>query len=166
MKKWCTLGAVLLSLTLLGLAALPWQKTLVWNRTDSAPIGLYWVKNDPLTYDRWVVISPKSDVGKWAIKHGFVGRDWPLLKRVSGVSGDEICRVGALIFINGAIVGMAQNVDSNGRKLPRWTGCQVVEENEVFLLNEHPKSLDGRYFGVTHIDDVDGVAVLLFESRS
>lgn len=35
----------------------------------------------------------------------------------------------------------------------------MLGEGEIFLLNDHPYSLDGRYFGATDIDDILGVAV-------
>lgn len=130
---------------------------LIWNRTGSAPQGLYWLSGDPFTKGQWVAVSARSAQADWAQAQGFVGRDWPLLKQITGVPGDEICREGSAVRINGAPVGIAQDVDSRGRVLPVWKGCQRLKPGEYFLLAPHPASLDGRYFGATDTADLDGV---------
>ena len=138
---------------------------LIWNRTDSAPKGLYWLSDDPFTKGRWVVVSASSGPAQWAETRGYIGRDWPLLKQISGVSGDQICRDERDILINGRRVGTARIYDAQGRLLPVWEGCFTLQADEVFLLNWHPSSLDGRYFGATSLSDLQGVAVLIWEFR-
>lgn len=139
------------------------QDRLIWNRTASAPTGLYWRSDDPFTLGRWVVVSARSDDAGWAQAQGFVGTEWPLLKQIVAVSGDEICRLDGEILVNGNAIGKAKDIDSHGRSLPVWTGCQTLSEAEVFLMNPHPDSLDGRYFGATDLTDLDGVAALIWE---
>ncbi len=130
---------------------------LIWNRTGSAPKGLYWLSGDPFTKGRWVAVSARSADAGWAEARGFVGKDWPLLKQVAGVPGDLICRNGNEVLINSELAAIAQKVDSGGRLLPVWEGCERLKAGEYFLLAPHASSLDGRYFGVTAIDDLDGV---------
>jgi len=162
--NWLSLGLASVAIGALILAPfLSHQKRLIWNRTASAPIGLYWVKDGPVSYDRWAVLSPKSDAGEWAEDNGFIGEDWPLLKAIEGLPGDEICRDNQAILINGDVRAIALEQDHMRRDLPVWSGCRTLSVGEIFLLNIHPKSLDGRYFGVTKLEDVDGIAVLLFE---
>lgn len=162
--KWLSLGVGSIAIATLVLAPFfGYQKRLIWNRTASAPIGLYWVKDGPITYDRWAVLSPKSDVSQWAETHGFVGENWPLLKAIAGLPGDKICRENEIILINGEVRAIALKHDDLQRELPVWRGCRMLPEDEIFLLNAHPKSLDGRYFGATKRADVDGIAVLLVE---
>lgn len=139
------------------------QNRLIWNRTDSAPIGLYWVNDTPISPGNWGVVSAKSDAAQWAERQGYVGKAWPLIKQIMAVPGDEICRVDGVISVNGMIMGRAKDIDSRGRSLPVWAGCQVLSETEVFLMNPHPDSLDGRYFGATDLSDLDGVAALIWE---
>ena len=31
--------------------------------------------------------------------------------------------------------------------MPDWHGCHILTEQTVFLLQDHPQSFDGRYFG-------------------
>lgn len=138
---------------------------LIWNRTGSAPEGLYWRSNDPFTRGRWVIVSARSADAQWAEEQGFVGKDWPLVKRIAGIAGDEICRHRQMISINGDTVASAHLVDASGRVLPDWQGCMRLSEMDVFLLNAHPDSLDGRYFGATKREDLDGVAILLLTRK-
>ncbi len=162
--KWLSLGLGLMAIGALIFAPfLGHQKRLVWNRTASTPIGLYWVKDGPVAYDRWAVLSPKSDGSQWAQHNGYVGEDWPLVKQIAGLPGDKICRENEIILINGEVRAIALKQDDLQRELPVWSGCFMLSEDEIFLLNVHPKSLDGRYFGVTKRKDLDGIAVLLFD---
>ncbi len=152
-----------IGLALFGLVFSPADR-LIWNRTGSAPQGLYWLNDEPFTPGRWVVVSARSAEAQWAEDQGFVGRDWPLLKQIAGISGDEICRNGSTILINGAVVAQAREVDSMRRALPVWQGCIVLGKDKFFLLNPHPDSLDGRYFGAMERGDLVGVAIPLMIS--
>ena len=156
-----------LSVSVLGLSSLfvSVKPRLVWNRTDSAPKGLYGVKAAPVSEGDWVVLSPESEPVLWIAKHGFVGRGWPVIKQVEAVEGDEICRDKLIIRVNGAVVAAAKNQTSAGVNLPSWQGCRTLEDNEVFLLGNHENSLDGRYFGPVHRRDIDGVAVLVWKTE-
>jgi conjugative transfer signal peptidase TraF len=138
------------------------QKQLLWNRTGSAPAGLYRLSGEPFTPGRWVAVSSRSGPAQWASARGFTGADWPLLKQVAALPGAQICRENLNIFINGKQVAIALAADNLGREMPSWDGCFIVQEDELFLLSSHPRSLDGRYFGATQRDDVDGVAVPLW----
>ena len=152
-----------IGLALFGLVFSPMDR-LIWNRTGSAPQGLYWLSDEPFTPGRWVVVSARSAEAQWAQTQGFVGRNWPLLKQIAGLPGDEICRSGAEVSINGKPVAMARERDSMGRALPVWQGCVLLDEEQVFLLAPHPDSLDGRYFGAMQRSDLVGVARPLMTS--
>ena len=151
------------SLALAGLTV-PVREKLIWNRTASAPTGLYWVSQRPVERSDWVVVSARSEAAQWAESNGLVGKDWPLIKQVAGLSGDEICRDEETILVNGEAAAEALERDQRGRILPVWSGCRRLKEDEVFLLNQHPRSLDGRYFGPLSQSDLDGVAVLVLKS--
>jgi conjugative transfer signal peptidase TraF len=138
-------------------------KWLIWNRTASAPIGLYWVSNAPPSIGCWGVVSAESEVATWSREHGFIGKDWPLIKLVSGLEGDEICRHNERISINGVNAARAHSIDRYGRSLPSWSGCFKVTRAQAFLLSSHPESLDGRYFGATDLRNIEGRATLVFK---
>ena len=131
---------------------------LVWNASASAPIGLYLIENRPLEIGVYALVSPNETLENFIAGRGYLPENIPLLKRVAALSGDEICRKGEAIFINETYVAEARIFDSFGRELPQWNGCFTLQNDEVFLLNDHEKSLDGRYFGATKADYVIGVA--------
>ncbi|GJL86610.1 S26 family signal peptidase [Hyphomonas sp. KY3] len=165
MKKlsfWLTLSGI--SLVTFGSIFDPLDR-LIWNRTASAPTGIYWLSDEPFIHGRWVVVSSQSAVVEWAETRGYVGKDWPFLKQIAGMPGDEICRNGHEIRINSEPVAIAKIVDSSGRMLPVWEGCSVLQSDEVFVLTAHPASLDGRYFGPIKQSDLDGTAIPLMTSQ-
>ena len=77
---------------------------LIWNRTESAPKGLYWRSDGPLTLNGWAVVSGKAPASIWIAEHGFLARNWPVIKRVRGLPGDEICCEDETVLINGETV--------------------------------------------------------------
>lgn len=164
MKAGYALALVLgASAALFGLVFDP-PAQLIWNRSASAPQGLYWLRDAPLTKGHWAVLSARSGPAQWAAMRGYIGEDWPLLKQIAALTGDTICREGTAVSINGQQAAQAFLVDRMHRDLPSWDGCVTLEKGEVFLLSPHPSSLDGRYFGTVHEADILGVAVPLFGS--
>jgi len=162
-KDWRTLFAAAASIALLLVSpSHPWKARVIWNRTQSAPLGLYWRTGAPPARNGWAVVSADAPASVWISAHGYLAPDWPIIKRVRGVHGDEICRVGTRILIEDDDVATALETDVEGKELPRWEGCLRLSEDDVFLLNDHPRSLDGRYFGATKLSDLDGSAVLLW----
>jgi conjugative transfer signal peptidase TraF len=155
------------SATALAVAAFapPEQGVFLWNRTQSAPKGLYWRGDGALETGDWAIVSARAPAAVWTAEHGFLAPEWPLIKRVAGVPGDEICREDERVFINGALAAVALRTDFTGRKLPSWSGCKRLEDGEFFLLNDHPRSLDGRYFGATKAEDIGGKARLLWSVK-
>ena len=157
-----TIGAVSVSLIVVS-SALSSHEVLIWNRTESAPPGLYWRNDSPLALNGWAVVSGKAPAAIWISERGYLAPGWPIIKRVRGLPGDEICRENSNITINKVLVAGALHADSQGNALPDWRGCHRLNEDEVFLLSDHPRSLDGRYFGPTNIEDVRGSARLLID---
>lgn len=161
MKRISAALAVAAVAGIVGVSVLPPERLLVWNSTASAPKGLYFVGGGVFESGAWVMISGDAPSAKWIAENGFLARGWPVIKRVAAVEGDEICRDGDQVFINGIHAATALKTDGAGRELPRWHGCFSIQANERFLLNDHPRSLDGRYFGVTKRADIIGVARLI-----
>ena len=135
------------------------RSDFVWNRTASVPKGLYFVDlSAPVSKGDLVAFEPSDEVRQWLDQEGIVGSNWPLLKHVSGLEGDEICRCGVEVFINGLHVVDALETTRSGSTLPAWQGCRTLRSGEVFLLNDHPRSVDGRYFGAQLRAHIVGVA--------
>jgi len=105
-----------------------------------------------------VVYKPTHQENIWLQAGGFIGKDWPILKRITGLSGDTVCRDDHVILINGIPTASVFETD----KLPAWTGCVTLSPDQVFLLNTHPHSIDGRYFGPQSKDQIAGRAIPLW----
>lgn len=160
-KTWLFATAIGIALiTFSTTVALP--KRVIWNASPSVPIGLYWVKYDaPKLHDIALIDLPEP-YKTLANQRKYLPNNLPALKRIRGVSGDTICRIERIIWINGKSVSTAQLSDIRGLRLPDWSGCTTLDEDEVFLLSDHPKSFDGRYFGPIKREFILGVAVPLW----
>jgi conjugative transfer signal peptidase TraF len=157
-----------LALTFFGIAAIalvatiPMPIHLIWNGSASAPIGLYWVSSRPTVTGDLVLVRLNRDLENLFTTRGYLPSKVPILKRIAASQGDEICRTGFDISINGRHSATAMASDSASRLLSVWNGCHVLNEREIFLLNDHPRSLDGRYFGATDRALVIGRAQFLW----
>lgn len=156
-KKPLIIGAA--AIAALGVAsAAEFTPRLVWNASASAPIGLYTVSQKKFERGDYVVVAPAPRLQALIDERGYLPPATPLLKRVAARSGARICRDEHGISIDNVIVAYALLSDSQGRLLPVWSGCKTLKADEIFLLNDHAQSLDGRYFGATKTAFVIGVA--------
>ncbi len=149
---------VLISYTFL----FPGLPLVIWNKTDSAPKGLYLWTSSTVSKSDWAILKGNSATAKWIAGHGYIGPDWPIIKRVAAIQGDKVCRKGLRISLNGVAIAQALETDFYGAPLPSWSGCVRLDETQVFLINDHPHSLDGRYFGTESIRDLSGSARLIW----
>ena len=153
-----TLGVLLAAYP--GIGA-PW---LVWNASGSAPIGLYRVgRASALQVADLIIVKPPEPIAQFLAVGGYLPIGAPLLKYIAALPGQEVCRIGFTITIDGTAIGDARERDSRGRSLPIWNGCRVIGDGEVFLLNPLSQdSLDGRYFGALPIASIIGRAIPLW----
>ena len=143
------LALTLFGLGLIGFATLarpaPW---LVWNASASAPIGLYRVLQGNAVRGDLVLVRTPNSARQLAAERGYLPATVPLVKRVAALDGDIICAAGDAISVNGRFVAERLVHDRSGRPMPRWSGCHLLGDSEVFLLMEGVSdSFDGRYFG-------------------
>lgn len=152
-----TLWTTALSVALIAAPGLlEWSPRFIWNTSASAPIGLYaaWPM-DRIEIGDLVSIMPPDDLAIFLAERGYLPQGVPLIKRVLALSSTEVCRDGATIIAYGHAIGEARDRDRLGRDLPRWHGCRVLSQREVFLMNrEAPDSLDSRYFGPQLVDSI------------
>ncbi|WP_299918451.1 S26 family signal peptidase [uncultured Roseobacter sp.] len=146
--KGIWLIGIAVPILLLGVASvilLP--RKLIYNPSESAPVGFYWIDQKPVRRGDFVVVRVPLSLRDLVETRGYLPPDVPLLKRVMALPGDEVCRRGQDITVNGGAVAMAQTRDRSGRDMPRWHGCQMLDGEDIFVLQDHPQSFDGRYFG-------------------
>ena len=134
---------------------------LVWNATASAPTGLYWaIPANDLKLGDLMIIKPPPGEASFMDERGYLPFGALLLKRIAALSGAEICRRGARVFVDGIEIVKAKKSDGQGRSLPQWHGCQRLSAEQVFLVNaDVPDSLDGRYFGPFPKSSIVGSAI-------
>lgn len=123
--------------------------SLIWNTTASAPIGLYRVLSPrPMRRGDLVAIAPPPALANALARRGVLPLGVPLIKPVAGLPGDLVCRHRRTITVAGRTLASARLRDSHGRPLPAWSGCRLIGDDELFLLNAaRDDSFDGRYFG-------------------
>jgi len=161
MRRLLFLGTAIpvLALAVASFVSLP--KKLIYNASESAPIGFYWIDNERVSRGDYVLVRVPKRVRKLLETRRYLPPDVPLIKRVVGVAGDKICRRGQEILIDGVSIAMAQRSDRLGRELPEWQGCYTLSNDQIFLLQDHPQSFDGRYFGPVKRSLVIGRAIKL-----
>jgi conjugative transfer signal peptidase TraF len=142
-----TMRIALLTASALSLTCLVHRPLLVWNVSPSMPIGLYRASlSKPDTGDL-VLIEPPSGFMRLALERDYLTRPVPFVKEIAAAAGDTVCRQGRAISLGGVAFAQAMDADAEGRPLPAWEGCRVLNKNEVFVLGSHAGSFDSRYFG-------------------
>ncbi|KTE19452.1 MULTISPECIES: S26 family signal peptidase [Sphingomonadaceae] len=136
-------------------------KTFIWNASASTPIGLYRIDHPRhLAVTDLVAVRAPEAFADFMVERGYIGRGVPLMKRVAGLPGQEVCRRDHAITVDGAPMGDALDRDHLGRPLPDWQGCRRIAGGELFLMNWAVRdSLDGRYFGPMPVGAVIGRAL-------
>ena len=144
---------------LLTLSAYPRPRPLVvWNASASVPVGLYRVTSvRHLKRGDLVLVRLPEDAKRLASLRHYLPSDTPAIKHVAAVGGDHVCTSGNGIYINGVRRADVLTGDSQGRRLPSWTGCETLRSDQILLLNDAPASFDGRYFGPSACGDVIGI---------
>ena len=153
-----TFGAAAALVATLAMEPLP---LYIWNASASVPIGLYRLR--PAEYvhvTELVAVQPPEPLATFLDLNGYLPLGVPMLKRVLALPGQSVCRNGLTISVDEIAVGEARDRDGRGRPLPKWQGCRVVGEGELFLMNwQSDDSLDGRYFGFLPASAVIGRAL-------
>jgi type IV secretory pathway protease TraF len=147
-------GLALAGVAVIAASFLPRQPLFVWNFTASAPVGLYRTLPRPWARGDWVAVEPAPALRGAMAELGVLDRGRLLVKRVAAASGDEVCREGAEVRINGVLTVTARLARSSGAPLPFWSGCRRLGPEDIFLLGQADGSFDGRYFGVTDAREI------------
>ena len=134
---------------------------IVYNASGSAPLGFYYLDHRLPERGEIAVVRPPPMLAASMAARGILPPGLPLVKQVTALGGDEVCRsrepIGTLA-VNGKFVAEVQDQDREGRPLPAWHGCIRLVGEQFFLLQPHPLSFDSRYFGPVSGCDIVGVA--------
>jgi conjugative transfer signal peptidase TraF len=137
--------------------ATPKTDIVLFNETPSMPAGFYWRATSLIERGAIVTVRAVDVAPGYAAERDFTDRGDRFLKRVVGAAGDVVCASRAEVTLNGEPVAERKAKDSAGRALPTWEGCVTLDGARVFLLGETPDSFDGRYWGPTPTDRIEGV---------
>jgi conjugative transfer signal peptidase TraF len=138
---------------------------LVWNASNSVPIGLYRIRRTTPRVDDLVLVRLAGAIANLTHRRAYLLGTAYLLKPVFAVAGDRVCRFGIRIFVRRRLAALALHHDRNRRAMPTWHGCLILQSGEFFLLAKHPASFDSRYFGPVRTDRVVGPAARLWPPR-
>ena len=155
--------------------AFPLRPKWLYNPSPSAPIGWYEVSQSG-DYKRGNLVAAYAPMDapmnarRLADERGYLPFDYPLIKTVWAVAGDEVCthnetdnsRVSGP---NGSVFPRLSQ-DRLGRDMPLWTGCITLDEGQYFIASpDHREGWDSRYFGPVDKDHILGHAVFMGPSE-
>jgi len=160
-QKFIAIGSIAIAALAIAMVT-DYTPRIVWNASASAPTGFYRIDYRQPELGDYVLVFPSKTLSKFIDERQYLPSGTPLIKRIAALPGDKICRTNERILVNRIHVADALLEDSLGRIMPRWSGCFTLKTDEMFLLNAHEKSLDGRYFGATKRNEIIGVAIPVF----
>jgi type IV secretory pathway protease TraF len=134
---------------------------LIWNASESVPIGWYFIAKRQPKIGEIAIIKPVEWVQIYASSRGYLPQNVWLLKPIFAAHPSIICRFRSHVFVNGKHVAKAKIVDKLRRVLPVWKGCKALTSTQYFVLGHHRDSFDGRYFGPIEMQQVVGTAFSL-----
>ncbi len=163
-RRGYIIAAAIGVLTIVGVSVVPIAPRLIWNASASTPIGFYLIRPvERVEVTDIVAVDAPEPLAAFLEQRGYLARGVPLLKRVAGLPGQQVCRNGRAITVDGLTMGAALERDRRGRDLPVWRGCRRIADGEIFLMNWQVRdSLDGRYFGPLQAASVIGKATPLY----
>jgi conjugative transfer signal peptidase TraF len=124
---------------------------LHYNRSTSAPTGLYRETNAPLTRGQYVLAGWPPQLNQVARERHFDLRTLPpLLKHIAALPGDHVTVSAEGVTINGRLWPNSKPLpsDHTGHPLTHWPfGEYIVAPGQVWLLSDSTHGFDSRYFG-------------------
>jgi conjugative transfer signal peptidase TraF len=155
---------IMLAMAAIGIAFLAMKSLInpvplvIWNASESVPIGWYFVAKHQPKIGEIAVIKPVDWVQIYASSRGYLPQDVWLLKPIYAVHPAIICRFGSHVFVDGKHVAKAKTMDKMHRVLPVWKGCKALSSTQHFVIGRHRDSFDSRYFGPIENRQVIGTA--------
>jgi len=129
---------------------------VLYNPSQSLPAGFYLRVSQEPERGAIVTVRARDVAADYAELRAFTDDADRFLKRIAAAQGDVVCATGDQIIAARQTFTRLSH-DRYGTALPHWEGCQRLGPGEVFLLGDTPDSFDGRYWGPTPIDQIEGV---------
>lgn len=151
--------ALFFATLLVAVTALKPRPIIIWNASNSVPVGFYLMHKRQPKIGEIAVISPPDWVRLYASSRGYLPSNAWLLKPVFALEGSIVCRFGRYVFVNGYLVARAKIYDRKIRLLPVWNRCRTLKAGEVFVFAKPSQSFDSRYFGSVNRSQIIGTAI-------
>jgi len=148
-KAIMSIAAMLLILASSVEITFPPKPVLLYNPSESAPVGWYRLRpNDALKNDVMVAAYAPETARRLAHERDYLPYDYPLIKTVWAMPGAYICIQNMRVRVPNRpdIYQLAQ--DGLGRDMPSLSGCFTLRHGEYFLISKDVQAgFDSRYFG-------------------
>ena len=141
---------------------------LLYNPSESAPVGWYRVQsNFPIQRGDQVAAYGPEWARHLADKRGYLPYDYPLIKTVWAVAGEEVCYNDKSVSVPKRPDIPVLGQDVLGRDMPQKSGCIVLKSGEYLLISPDVQTgFDSRYFGPVRSENILGVVQYLEESKN
>lgn len=146
----------------------PPKPIVLYNPSPSAAIGFYRLRKDQaLNIGSQVAAYGPEWARVMANERGYLPYDYPLIKSVVAVPGDEVCYHKSGVRVpNGAVISVLGR-DHSGREMPAQSGCIILKSGEYFIASPDVQAgFDSRYFGPVRIENILGTVEFLGNSKN
>ena len=132
---------------------------LLYNPSESAAVGWYHLRpsEQPKRSDQVAAYAPLW-ARNLAQERGYLPSDYPLIKTVWAVAGEEFCYNNQSVSVPKRPDIPILRQDVLGRDMPQVSGCHVLKERQYLLMSPDVQTgFDSRYFGPVEADNIIGV---------
>ena len=166
-----SLIAGVITLAVIGTAGqimFPPKPILFYNPSESAEVGWYRLRPDePVVLGSQVAAFAPEWARKLADERGYLPYEYPLIKTVWAVQGDEVCYDTQSVSVPKRSDIPVLGRDVLGRDMPQKSGCFVLGPDELMLLSPDVQTgFDSRYFGPVSSKNIVGVVEYLENPKS
>jgi len=135
------------------------RKLIIYNATNSLPVGLYYVVKKTHYQSGDIVCFPIPEhVKRMVSERKWLPENSYLLKKIIAVYGDYCCIDNYKYHVKNSY-GNIKLTDSSGRTMPEISLCKLLSINEFFVGDlDQERSFDSRYFGTININNIHGIA--------
>jgi len=151
-----------------GQIVFPPKPVLLYNPSYSAQVGWYRLTTDkPLKLGSQVAAYPPEWARKMADERDYLPYDYPLIKTVWAIEGDEVCYHDSSVSVPKHSDIPLRSQDVLGRDMPVLSGCVILKSEEYMLLSPDVQTgFDSRYFGPVKHEDILGHVEYLGNSKN
>lgn len=154
-------------------ACVAYQQMPALNRTQSVPVGLYWVHpKAPAFVNRGDIVTFRfgSVAPEWALKVHASEIEKNYMKFVIGIPGDQLVQRGPEVWVcrdaRCGLAGVRKTRDMKGRPAPWAALPSTIPDGYYFLGSSAKHGFDSRYLGLVRKSQINGYSAPLWQFHS